>query len=187
MESSTPGFIAQLNGKPTNQCYRTSKISLGHHIDMTYVHLQRGLSSEETVEAKKVFEAYAPDLRCEDQSLSCRQRPICRQSLPTGSQARRPDDNLLWSECSLPKRQGKKTNQGPPRANKEATSTCKIEMAKRRGAVTVALRPTSSDSPEELSTEQGRRLLAIGEVLQDLRRPQALVKSCLQVSCIFPP
>ena len=88
MESSTPGFIAQLNGKPTNQCYRTSKISLGHHIDMTYVHLQRGLSSEETVEAKKVFEAYAPDLRCEDQSLSCRQRPICRQSLPTGSQAR---------------------------------------------------------------------------------------------------
>ena len=58
MESNNPGFIDQLKGKPTNKCYRAATIFLDHHSDLTYMHLQRGLSSEETVEAKKAFEAH---------------------------------------------------------------------------------------------------------------------------------
>ena len=56
MESSTPGFIDQLKGKPTNQRYRAATIFLDHYSD---VHLKRGFSSEEKVEAKKAFEAYS--------------------------------------------------------------------------------------------------------------------------------
>ena len=55
MESSTPGFIAQLKGKPTKHRYRDAKIFLYHHSDLNYVHLQRGLSSEEKVQAKKII------------------------------------------------------------------------------------------------------------------------------------
>ena len=39
------------------------KIFLDHHSDLTYLHLQQGLSSKETVEAKKVFEAYTRTYR----------------------------------------------------------------------------------------------------------------------------
>ena len=59
MESITTGFIAQLKGKPTKQRYCAATIFLDHHSDLTYVYLQQGLSSEETVEANKAFEDYS--------------------------------------------------------------------------------------------------------------------------------
>ena len=59
MESITPWFIAQLKGNPTKQRYCAETIFLDRYSDLTYVHLQRVSLSEETVEAKKVFEAYA--------------------------------------------------------------------------------------------------------------------------------
>ena len=58
MESSTPGFIAQLKCKPTKHCYRAATIFLDHNSFITYVHLQRGLLSDETIQAKKLFETY---------------------------------------------------------------------------------------------------------------------------------
>ena len=58
VESSTPGLIFQLRGKPTKQIYRTTTILLDQYSGMTYVHLQRGLSPEETVQGKTLFESY---------------------------------------------------------------------------------------------------------------------------------
>ena len=58
MESSTPGFISKLKGNPIKQRYCATTISLYPSIDLTYTHLQRGLSSQEMVEAKKACEAY---------------------------------------------------------------------------------------------------------------------------------
>ena len=63
MESSTPRFIAQLKGKLTKQSYCADTIFLDHHSDLTYMHLQQVFSSKETVEAKKVFEAYSHTYR----------------------------------------------------------------------------------------------------------------------------
>ena len=63
MESRTPGFISQLNGKPTKHCYRAVEIFLDHFSNLTYVHLQRGLLSDETAQAKKVFEDYTRTYR----------------------------------------------------------------------------------------------------------------------------
>ena len=59
MEPSTTGLNDQLKVKPTKKCYRAATIFLYHYSDMNYVHLQRGFSSEETVQVKKSFEAYA--------------------------------------------------------------------------------------------------------------------------------
>ena len=58
MEYSTPGFISQLKRKQTKHRYRAEKIFLDHYSDLTYVHLQRGLLSDETVQEKKAFEDY---------------------------------------------------------------------------------------------------------------------------------
>ena len=58
VESSTPGFIAQLKGNTNKHICRTETIFLDQCSDMTYVHLQIELSSEEIVEAKKAFDAY---------------------------------------------------------------------------------------------------------------------------------
>lgn len=59
MESSTPGLIAQLKGKPTKARYRYATVFVDHFSDFTYVFLMRTLSSEETIMAKEAFEAFS--------------------------------------------------------------------------------------------------------------------------------
>jgi hypothetical protein len=60
LESSTPGLIAQLRGFLTRQRYSTvSTIFVDHFSCLSYVHLQRSTSADDTLQAKRAFEAYA--------------------------------------------------------------------------------------------------------------------------------
>ena len=59
LESSTPGFITQLKGKLTKQRYHAATVFVDHFSGLSYVHMQRSLTSEETLEAKRAFEAFA--------------------------------------------------------------------------------------------------------------------------------
>ena len=59
LESSTPGLIAQLKGRPTVQRYRAATIFVDHFSGLSYVHLQKTTNAEETVEAKEAFELFA--------------------------------------------------------------------------------------------------------------------------------
>lgn len=59
LESPQPGFVAQMKGKLTLQCYRAATVFVDHASRLSYVHLQRGETSKETIEAKDRFEAYA--------------------------------------------------------------------------------------------------------------------------------
>jgi hypothetical protein len=59
LESPLPGFVAQLKGKLTRKCYKAATVFVDHKSRLSYVHLQEGLTSKETVEAKHAFEAYA--------------------------------------------------------------------------------------------------------------------------------
>ena len=61
MESSTTGFVAQLKGRLTTRRYRVATIFVDYYSDLSYVHLQSSTTSEETVEAKLAFEAFARD------------------------------------------------------------------------------------------------------------------------------
>ena len=58
LESSTVGFIGQLKGKLTTQRYKYATVFVDHFSRYTYVHLQKSLTSEETLEAKRAFEAH---------------------------------------------------------------------------------------------------------------------------------
>ena len=58
MESSTLGFVRQMKGKLTTRKYKYATVFVDHYSRFTYVHLQSRLTSEETLEAKKAFEAH---------------------------------------------------------------------------------------------------------------------------------
>lgn len=62
MESSNPGFIAQLKGSLTKSRYKYATVFVDHFSDFVYIHLQKTLSSQETVQAKLAFEGYARTL-----------------------------------------------------------------------------------------------------------------------------
>jgi len=59
LESSTPGLIAQMKGIPTTKRYRGATIFVDQYSGLSYVHLQKGLTGDETVLAKEAFERYA--------------------------------------------------------------------------------------------------------------------------------
>jgi GAG-pre-integrase domain len=59
LESTSPGFIAQLKGSLTRMRYRYVTVFTDHFSDLSYVHLQKTIKSAETLEAKDAFEAYA--------------------------------------------------------------------------------------------------------------------------------
>ena len=59
LESNTPGFIAQLKGKLTQQRYNYATVFVDQFSGYSFVYLQRRLTSEETVQAKHVFERAA--------------------------------------------------------------------------------------------------------------------------------
>jgi hypothetical protein len=60
LESPTPGFVAQLKGALTKKQYRAATVFVNHASQLSsYIHLQQGLTSAETVEAKRAFKAYA--------------------------------------------------------------------------------------------------------------------------------
>jgi hypothetical protein len=59
LESSVPSLIAQLRGFLTRKRYTTATVFIDHYSRLSYIHLQQTTSGEETLQAKRAFEAYA--------------------------------------------------------------------------------------------------------------------------------
>jgi hypothetical protein len=59
LESSTPGFIAQLKGTPTIKSFKAATVFVDHYSRLGYIYLQQDLTSNETMKAKQAFEAFA--------------------------------------------------------------------------------------------------------------------------------
>ena len=59
LESNSPGLIAQLKGKLTQQRYKYATVYVDQYSGYTFVYLQRRLTSEEKVHAKHAFEQSA--------------------------------------------------------------------------------------------------------------------------------
>ena len=58
LESRTLGLIGHMKGTPTVQRYRCATIYVDHYSRLSYVHLQKQLTSEETVQGKIAFEKF---------------------------------------------------------------------------------------------------------------------------------
>ena len=61
LEPTTPGFIAQLNGLLMTQRYNCATIFVDQFSKLSFVFLQKWLTSAETVLAKQSFECFARD------------------------------------------------------------------------------------------------------------------------------
>ena len=59
LESSTPGFIAQIKGIPTRNRYRAATVFIDHFSRLSFVQLQKSTKADETLQAKHAFERYA--------------------------------------------------------------------------------------------------------------------------------
>ena len=59
LESPEPGFIVQLKGKLTTQCYKVATVFVDHHSSLGFLYLQQSTSAKETIEAKLAFEQFA--------------------------------------------------------------------------------------------------------------------------------
>ena len=58
LESRTMGLIGHMKGTPTVQRYRCATVYIDHYSRLSYVHLQRQLTSEETVQGKMAYEKF---------------------------------------------------------------------------------------------------------------------------------
>jgi Reverse transcriptase (RNA-dependent DNA polymerase) len=52
-------LIIQIKGNPTKERYNAATVFVDHYSDITFVHLQRSLSAEDTIEAKEAFERWS--------------------------------------------------------------------------------------------------------------------------------
>ena len=58
LESTTPGFIAQLKGFLTSQRYSCATVFTDHHSRLSRVYVQKNLSADENLKSKRLWEAY---------------------------------------------------------------------------------------------------------------------------------
>ena len=61
LKSTTPGFVAQLKGLLTTQRYNYATIFVDQYSKLSFVFLQKRITSAETVLAKQSFECFARD------------------------------------------------------------------------------------------------------------------------------
>ena len=59
MISTQLGFVAQLKGKLTVQCYKAATVFVDHFSGLRYIHMMTSMSSDETIKAKQAFEQFA--------------------------------------------------------------------------------------------------------------------------------
>ena len=71
LESTTPGLIAQLKGIPTKARYRYVTVFVDHYSGLSFVYMMKTITGEETVQAKRAFEAYANHLGVRIQHYHC--------------------------------------------------------------------------------------------------------------------
>eukprot|EP01082_Thalassiosira_pseudonana_P008995 g7858.t1 g7858 contig26:424712-426022(+) len=71
MISTQVGFVAQLKGRLTTQRYRAATVFVDHFSRLKFIYLMTGLSSEETVAAKKAFERFASNNGVNIQQYHC--------------------------------------------------------------------------------------------------------------------
>ena len=62
MTTTTPGYIAQMTGIPTEHRYTTSTIYVDHATRYAYIHLQTSTDAENTLEGKVLFEQHMATL-----------------------------------------------------------------------------------------------------------------------------
>eukprot|EP00956_Cyclotella_meneghiniana_P034451 scaffold105063_cov38-Cyclotella_meneghiniana.AAC.1 len=61
LQSTQPGFFAQLKGKLTTRRYNSATVFVDHYSRLRYIHLMTSMSSDQTIEAKQAFERFAND------------------------------------------------------------------------------------------------------------------------------
>ena len=61
LQSTQPGFFAQLKGRLTTRKYNSATVFVDHYSRLRFIHLMTSMSSAETIQAKEAFERFAAE------------------------------------------------------------------------------------------------------------------------------
>ena len=104
LESNTPGFIAQLKGKLTQQRYHFAMVFVDLFSGYSSVYLQRRITSEETVQAKHAFERVAEQHGVKIVHYHADNGRFADNAFIADCNAPAPKLVLLWRQRTLSKR-----------------------------------------------------------------------------------
>jgi hypothetical protein len=130
LESNTQGFITQLKGTLTKKRYGAATVFVDNASRLSYIHLQGQISSDETVQAKRAFEAYAQLHGVTVKHYHADNGwMLCRQCISQVNCRIRTNNKFLWHQRSVPEWNRRRANSQSIQASKETTPTCKGKMA----------------------------------------------------------
>jgi hypothetical protein len=158
LESPTPGFIGQIKGILTTKRYTTATIFVDQKSRLGFVYLQQTSSAEETLTAKKAFEAYsrshgvnvrhyhanngrfAENLWLSHVEASTRRK----KSVALARRGVQPDANLMRRGGAFPEWCDRETHSGPPgKRQDDDVESKRRQMAGGTVNSTVAVRPAT--------------------------------------------
>jgi hypothetical protein len=77
MQSTVPGMVGQIEGIPTQQWYHYVTAFVDQFSGLSFVHLQKTSSGDETLDAKMAFEGFARSLNVQIQHYHADNRRFC--------------------------------------------------------------------------------------------------------------
>jgi hypothetical protein len=129
LESTTPGFIAQIKGWLTTKRYKVATVFVDHYSDLTYVYFQKSTNSDETLEAKLSFERFAAKSGVKILRYQADNGRFTDTKFRMHAQKMQPVTHILWSKCTFSKWSCGKENTGATRSGKNDDNTCSIPVA----------------------------------------------------------
>jgi hypothetical protein len=72
MQSAVPGMVGQIKGTPTRQRYHHVTVFVDQFSGLSFVHLQKTCTGEETLDVKMAFEMFRLLPERKDPALPCR-------------------------------------------------------------------------------------------------------------------
>ena len=150
LESNTPGLIAQLKGKLTQQRYKYATVFVDQFSGYTlFVYLQKRLTSEETVMAKHDFEHSADQHGVKITHYHADNSCFADNAFITDCKAQRQGLSYCGGKRPLPKQDSRVPNKGPARANKN------INVIARPGQI-VSVDQLESNTPGLIAQLKGK-------------------------------
>jgi len=110
LDSSVPGFIAQLKGIPTIKRYMAATLFVDNFSGLSYLNLQQNLTSAETIKAKDAFEAYAKTYNVNIQHFHADNGRFADNAFRQSCQERQQTISFCGAKCPLAKWCGRETN-----------------------------------------------------------------------------
>jgi hypothetical protein len=186
LESPVQGLIGQLKGKLTNRWYGAATIFVDHASQLSYLHLQSWVTAEETVKAKKAFEAYSRSHGVIVKHYHADNGHFAESLFM--SVVAKSGQTVSFCRVSAHFQNGiaaRETDSRPVRTSKETTPTCKSKMAISNQNQSMAICTLQCKWHSEHNCRQRWWELTSQKILSNRSPPEVKMQSHIRVPCLY--